>query len=230
MNKISEIIKSQLEGWKSQELAILILILVFIIVNAFYVKDSIVAIISAIFGILYTAFAGKGKIACFFFGLIGSGCYAYISFKNAVCGIFLLYLCYYIPLEIIGIFQWKKNLKKDKNEIIKTKLSFQERLKLGILTFLITLITIYGIYYFKGSSPIIDGITTIFSIAGMYLTVKRCIEQWFLWIIVNGLCALMWMHLVFFQNAQAISTIIMWCVYFVMAIYFFQEWKKEVKI
>ena len=126
MDKFTKTIKSQFEGWKPFELCFLGGVLLFIIINAIIIQDSLVAVISAIFGILYTIFAGKGKIACFFFGLIGSGCYAYISFKSAVWGNLLLYLCYYIPLQIIGIFQWKKNLKKSASEIIKTKLKFDE--------------------------------------------------------------------------------------------------------
>ena len=72
-----------------------------------------------------------------------------------------------------------------------------------------------------------DGITTVLSVAGMYLTVKRCIEQWIIWMVVNGLSALMWLELIL-QGTKAYATFIMWCVYFILAIYFFFCWKREI--
>ena len=230
MTKFAENIKNLFDGWKPWEIAFLGCVLVFIIANAVVVQDSSLAVISAIFGILYTLFAGKGKVSCFFFGLLGSGCYAAISCKNALWGQLLLYLGYYVPMQIAGIFQWNKNLKSEKNEIVKTKLSFKELVILAFCTILALIITISILYYLKDSSPVIDGVTTILSVVGMYLTVKRCIEQWTVWMIVNGLSAIMWANLVFLHGSQAFSTVIMWSVYFLAAIYFFFQWKKEVKI
>lgn len=228
MKNVINFIKSELEGWKKFELITLSAILLFIVVNAFLVKDYYIAVISAICGITYTIFAGKGKISCFIFGLLGSFCYAFISFKNGVFGNLLLYLCYYIPMQTLGIFQWKKNLKNSAPEIIKTKLSKKEFIIISFFTIIATTLTILSLYHFKASSPVLDGITTIFSIVGMYLTVKRCIEQWLVWIVVNFLSTIMWLNLVL-HGTQAYSTVIMWCVYFIAAIYFYFEWRKEVK-
>ena len=90
--------------------------------------------------------------------------------------------------------------------------------------FLLSIILIF----LKGATPYIDSVTTIFSIFGQILTVKRCIEQWIMWIIVNLASLIMWIELVM-QGSKSISTIIMWVVYLIMGIYFLIEWKKEVK-
>ena len=82
------------------------------------------------------------------------------------------------------------------------------------------------LWYFNDKSPVFDGITTVFSVIGMYLTVKRCIEQWVAWIIVNGLSSFMWLGLIL-QGTKAYSTLLMWIVYFILGIYFFFVWKKE---
>ena len=78
------------------------------------------------------------------------------------------------------------------------------------------------------ASPVLDAIATIFSIIGMYLTVKRCIEQWYMWIIVNFVSMIMWIDLIL-QGSKSISTVVMWIVYLIIGIYFLLEWKKEVK-
>ena len=200
MTKFAENIKNLFDGWKPWEITFLGCVLVVI-------QDNPLAVISAIFGILYTLFAGKGKVSCFFFGLLGSGCYAAISFENALWGQLLLYLGYYVPMQITGIFQWNKNLKSEKNEIIKTKLSLKELVILAFCTILALIIAILVLYYLKDSSPVIDGVTTVLSVVGMYLTVKRCIEQWIVWMIVNGLSALMYMaHKPFQQSLCGVFT------------------------
>lgn len=187
---------------------------------------SIISIIYTVTGVLYTFFAGKGKVFCYFFGLISTLCYSYLTLKNNFLGNFLLNISYYLPMQIIGIFLWKKHLKKDKKEIIKTKLNKKEFRILCIVTFIITVTTILILKLTSDKSPILDGITTILSIAGMYLTVRRCIEQWCIWIIVNLLTIIMWLK-VALTNPQTFPTIIVWTIYLYLGIHFYLKWKKE---
>ena len=226
--KITEFIKKELQGWKNFEIIGLIIVFSIILINAIVLKDNPAAIINAICGILYTIIAGKGKISCYFFGLLGSSCYIFLSFKNALWGNMLLYLCYYIPMQILGIFKWKQHLKKESKEIVKIKLNIKEQIIISIIGLIGCIITILILHYFNDKSPIIDGITTFLSILGMYLTVRRAIEQWIVWMVVNGLSFIMWLDLVVFSGTKAYSTVLMWGVYFILAIYFYIEWKKEI--
>ena len=82
------------------------------------------------------------------------------------------------------------------------------------------------LYLCHDNSPVADGITTFLSILGMFLTVRRAIEQWIVWFIVNGISVLMWLNL-FIHGAKTLSTVIMWSVYFVLAIYFYFDWRKS---
>lgn len=208
------------------ELSLLFIVYLVLILNVIIFKDNPIAAFSAFFGITYTYLAGIGRPNCYLFGLSGSGLYSWLSFSNALWGNLALYLFYYVPMQIAGFFKWKHNLKQDKNEIIKIRLSNKER---GIIFLISAICTFAFIIFLKtinDTNPIFDGITTIFSIIGMYLTVKRAIEQWIVWIIVNGLSALMWFEIA--ANGEKVySTVIMWIVYFFLAIYFYITWKKE---
>ena len=225
---VKSFLLKEFQGWSKVEILSLSAVFTVIFLNSVILKDSFVAVISAICGILYTILAGIGRVSCYLFGLSGSGCYCWLAFHSALYGNLALYLFYYIPMEIIGIFKWGKNLKKNSNEIVKTKLSNKERIFLFTICTLTSLIAIYIIKLTGGSKPFLDGITTVLSIAGMYLTVKRCIEQWVIWIIVNGLSFLMWANLVIHHGTKAYSTLIMWAFYFLAAIYFYLKWKKEI--
>ncbi len=227
--KITEFVKKEVSGWKSYEVAIIIFSVAVILYNAIFLHDNIIAVLSSICGILYTIIAGKGKVSCYFFGLAGSGCYITLAFLNALWGNALLYLCYYIPMQILGIFKWKKHLKSDTAEIIKSKLSYKNRLFFVLVSFVGCFLSIYILKYFNDKSPVIDGITTFLSVLGMYFTVRRLTEQWIVWIVVNGLSFIMWLNIVL-NGSKVYSTLVMWGVYFILAIYFYVTWNKETKI
>lgn len=226
-NKIKNFILKEISGWSKFEIIFLPCILIFVLASSLYLKDSIIATISAIGGLSYTILAGKGKISCYIIGMIGTLCYSYLSWKNLLFGNLLLYIGYYFPMEIIGIFVWKKHLKKDSQEIKKTYLSKKQRLIIFVILLILSLLTTFFLKYFKDSSPFLDSFTTIFSIAGMYLTVKRCIEQWIIWTIVNICSAIMWLKL-FLSGAETFATFLMWAIYIFLGIYFLIKWKTEI--
>ena len=112
-----------------------------------WMKDSKIATIYAIFGFLATYISGKGKISCYFFGIIALLLYSYLAWKNSLYGSLILYIGYYLPMEFIGLFLWKNHLKKDTQEIEKTFLSDRERIIYGILT---VIINIKALNYYIG--------------------------------------------------------------------------------
>lgn len=226
--KITEFAKKEISGWKSYEVFILIFAFLLISYNALVLHDSLLAVCSAFFGILYTIIAGKGKISCYLFGLSGSGCYVYLAVLSCLWGNALLYLLYYIPMQVHGIFTWKNHLN-EVAEIKKTKMTNSEQIKFLIIGIAGSIITAIILFFMNDKNPIIDGITTFLSILGMYCTVKRFLEQWIIWIVVNGLSFFMWLNLII-NGTKAYSTLVMWGVYFVLAIYFYEVWKKEVKV
>ncbi|MBQ7764580.1 nicotinamide mononucleotide transporter [bacterium] len=205
----------------------LFFILSFIIINGILHSDSYIAIISAICGITYTFFAGKGFPICYIFGIIGSSFYSYLSFQNALWGNLLLYAGYYIPMQILGYYKWNRHLKKDKNEILKISLSARELTILIFILIVFSFVIYYLLLYLKDGHPLLDSTTTVFSIGGMYLTVRRAIEQWIFWMFVNTLSLAMWIK-VALTGEPVLSTVIMWGVYLILAIYFYINWHKEV--
>jgi len=204
----------------------LLSIIVFIIFHAYYRNDNPIAVISAICGITYTFIAGKGNPICYLFGVTGSAFYCILSFQNNLWGNLLLYAVYYLPMQIVGFFKWNKNLKDGENTIIKIKLPKKELCLLISLLTIISFFVYITLVFSHDANPILDSITTVFSIGGMYLTVRRAIEQWLFWLGVNILTLAMWISIAM-SGVRVYSTIIMWAVYLVLAVYFYFDWKKE---
>ena len=226
IENIKQFVKLELSGWSGFEKFGLFMILILIIFNKLFLNDSSVAIISAFCGISYTILAGKGKISCYLFGLLGTGFYSYLAFKNSLFGNLLLYMGYYIPMQIFGIFKWRHFLDKKTNEIIKTSLRANERIIFITLAIIFSIVIMFILKIFGDSHPILDSLTTVLSIIGMYLTVKRVIEQWMVWMIVNGLSIIIWTKQML-VGEKVYSTILMWSVYLILAIYFYFKWKQE---
>jgi len=225
--KVLDSLKNNLRDWTRLELVFFPLSILFIICVSLFKNDSIIALLASVCGVTYTIFAGKGRILCYIFGIIATLCYSYCAYKSAFWGNFALNIFYYLPASFIGVFLWKKHLKKDKNEIIKTKLSPKSRILLFSLTLIFTIFMFFYLQKIKDSSPFFDSFTTIFSILGMFLTVKRCIEQWYVWFFVNILSAIMWFS-AYLNGIDCLSIVFKWLIYAVLAVYFYFKWEKEV--
>lgn len=227
MKTIKKFIAGEADGWTAGEISWLIFCTVSITVLSILLGDNLLGIISALTGTWYALFAGKGKISCYFFGIINSFCYGLISFKYNLYGEVMLNWGYYFPMMFVGLFCWQKHLDR-KHEIYKTKLNFKGRMLLALLS--ITWILTYAalLKLIGGKAVGLDSITTVLSVAAMIMTVKRCVEQWCLWTIVNIVSIIMWLK-VFIQEGGAVASLLMWCIALANGIIFYIQWSKEVK-
>lgn len=215
-------------NWNIWEIIGFSIILLSILAHGLIRDDSPIALVSALCGISYTFIAGKGNPICYLFGLTGSTFYCILSYNNALWGNLVLYACYYIPMQIMGYFNWNKNLKSGHQEIIKISLPLKEVLTIILFSALGVIALWFFLYSLKDSHPVLDSITAIFSIAGMYLTVRRAIQQWLFWMVVNGLSFIMWLS-VALDGARVYSTVAMWGIYLFLSFYFYYDWKKDIK-
>lgn len=224
--KFAELIKNEIKTYKWNELIVLFLVLAIVTSISFLFKDTKIATINALCGILYTFFAGCGKVYCYFIGLSGTFCYCYLAYKQGFWGNFYLYALYYFPMQIIGIFKWNQHFNKEKNEIFKTKLTKKERIIYLSTGIFITLLFYFILKYLGGKNPFMDSFTTVFSVMGLFLTVKRCIEQWYVWIFVNLASFLMWLFAIL-NKANCVATLLMWGIYLFLAFYFLIKWNNS---
>lgn len=226
MYKIKNFFVNEFCAYNRTEMIFSLFALTFLIVISIIKSDDILAILASTFGLLYTITSGKGKIYCYYFGIIGTISCAIISLQISLYGYAFLHFLYYLPMEIIGIYSWKQHLQTNSNEIVKTKLS-----SLGLTILIITTPILTSLIYliFKNIedvSPLPDALILVLSILGMVLTVKRCIEQWIIWTIVNILSVWMWFD-VFLQGERTFSILVVRIIYFIIGVYFFFSWKKS---
>ena len=128
-----------------------------------------------------------------------------------------------------GIFAWRKNIDADATKgILKTYLSTRERMYWSLAIALFTLILWGTLVLFGGNRPLCDAMTNTLSIAAMILTVKRCMEQWLMWIAVNLIEVFMWWK-AWTIEGNSISILLMWLLFLFNGIFFFIRWKKDTR-
>lgn len=160
----------------------------------------IIAAVGAIAGILSTVSAANGKMVTFIFGLIDVTIYGAMCILSKSWGTAALHLLYLLPMQFVGIWQWKKRQKADKKELKARRLNGKQWLFTSVGFLLLTLITYIILLQFDESAAnsfivmavLSDALVTVCNIAGQALMSTAFMEQWFFWIGVNISSITMW--------------------------------------
>jgi nicotinamide mononucleotide transporter len=226
MEKINAFVKNELSGWKLWELLWIAISTATILVLSIYWGERLVGTISAISGVVCVVMTGKGKVSSYIFGMVNTVLYAYIAYGAKYYGDVMLNLLYYVPMNVVGWVMWNKHINAQTKEVEKKQMTGKWR----ILVFLGAALGVYlyGLILKKmgGNLPFIDSITTVLSVVAQILCVKRFMEQWVLWIIINVASVIMWI-MAFFNGGESIATLIMWSVFLLNAVFMFVKWNRE---
>ena len=184
------------------------------------VLHSSLGLVAAVTGLMYTLLAGRGRISCYAYGFVNAPLYAYLSWRWGYYGDMALNL-YYAVMMVPGFVCWRKNMDAgDKGCIVRTRLGARERLAWSGLI-LVGVAVLWGVLHAVGGNrPLCDAFTNVFSIAAIVLTVKRCIEQWVLWLAVDAIEMFMWWH----TGADSMAILAMWTLFFVDGCYCYALW------
>ena len=228
MSKLKEIVKRELSGWKKWEVIWLLLATAVILGLSIYWKDSMTGIWAALTGIWCVILTGKGKLSSFWVGTVNTILYAVVAWQARYWGEVMLNLIYYVPMNFVGLYMWSKNMNNQTEEVVKERMSFKG--SVIAYTCVIAGTLGYGVILnlMNGTLPFIDSMSTVFSIFAQFLCVKRYMEQWVLWIVVDIVTVIMWVY-AFINGTGDMATVLMWSIYLINAIIMFIKWKKDTK-
>jgi len=192
--------------------------------------DTVLGLVTSLTGMLCVILTAKGRISNFYFGIVNVALYVIISFQSKYYGEALLNLLYFLPMSFAGLYYWYKHENKDKKDTIYLLKIKKSEFALWLLVSALGT-AIYGFFlmFLGGTLPFVDASSTVLSITGMILTVRRAKEQWVLWIVEDVIEVGMWVY-VFATSGGNVSMIVMWTAYLVNATYGWFKWKKLEKI
>jgi nicotinamide mononucleotide transporter len=224
--KAGQFLKSKLTGWKALDLAWLAAATAVILGLSLYWKDSPVSLWAALTGVWCVILTGKGKRSSFLFGTVNVVFYAMISFQARYYGEVMLNILYYLPMNFVGWFAWKKHMNEETGEVVKRRFPRNRRVWVYGLT--AAAILLYGLVLkaLGGNLPYVDSMSTVVSVTAQILSVKRLTEQWVLWIVVDVVTVVMW-GINFAQGGETVATLAMWSVYLINAVIMYIRWNRE---
>lgn len=195
---------------------------------------DIVGSVAGIAGVLCVVLVAKGSIWNYLFGIVNVSMYAYISYKAALYGDAALNAFYYVPMQFIGWWQWRKRGAAMSEaqadgagvQVKARRFTWRQRAVLAVGCAAAVITGGFILRYFGDPQPFKDSTTTVLSIVAQALMALAFMEQWALWIITNVVSVVMWSICVARGEAHAAVMVIMWVFYLMNSLNGFRVWLK----
>ena len=195
---------------------------------------DVVGSVAGIAGVLCVVLVAKGSIWNYLFGIVNVSMYAYISYKASLYGDAALNALYYVPMQFIGWWQWRKRgaavseAEADGNgvQVNARRFTWKQRAVLAAGCAAAVIAGGFLLRYLGDPQPFEDSTTTVLSIVAQALMALAFMEQWALWIITNIVSVVMWVICVVRGEAHAAVMVIMWIFYLLNSINGFRVWLK----
>ena len=194
----------------------------------------LISAFGSLMGVLCTVLSANGHIMTFLFGLIDVSIYGAMCLAGARYGNAALHLLYFLPMQFIGFFQWKKRGAKADKEVKARRLSGKQWLLYSGL-FLAGLVIAYYVLLAMDKTEaagvvkwlvLMDAFSMMCNLIGQYLLSTAYMDQWFFWIGVNVASVVMWV-LTLRQDASsayAIIYVVKYSFYFINSLNGLRIW------
>ena len=122
-------------------------------------------------------------------------------------------------MAIIGYFTWNKKSK----EKIKEWSEFKHLIIIILGALFSFIMGFYFFFFIESAMPIIDSITTTFSIIATYMVVKKVLGNWLYWIVIDLLSVYMYFH------RDLHLTSLLFVAYATIAVFGYISWSYRIK-
>ncbi|SDW98976.1 nicotinamide riboside transporter PnuC [Paenibacillus sp. CF384] len=215
-------------SWNWFELSWLVLFTLIAALFNVLSKDSIFGFTVFITGVLCVVLTAKGMLMSYVFGMYNTVGYAYLAYINGLFGEVMLNLLFFVPMNVVGFYMWRKNLQGGRLSMREMKM--KGLLLVGIVCLLGSLLVGFGLSFIKGqNAPYMDALTTVLSVVATILMVRRFKEQWLLYMVLNIFTVLLWIVRTLDGSEDGLMMIIMWSAYLVNAGYGYYIWNRGAK-
>lgn len=184
------------------------------------ITDTCIEYAAVVLSLLYVILASKENKWCWLAGGIGSALYVYLNAKQQLFYDAVLQ-SYYVFVALFALITWnRKNEKAISITHINSKL-----LGLLLLGGLVMSLFMGGVSYgyFKQTTSWLDAGVTAFSFIATWMTARKYIESWLLWVVIDLIAAVMY----FMKGMQ--PTVVLYIAFTIVAVYGYLEWKKQTK-
>ena len=188
--------------------------------------------VAVVSGIIYVMLASKENIWCWPFAILSSFLYVYLCIE------FKLYIesilqTFYLVMGIVGWYVWSQQKAVDHSRNIIDTPSRESSsaiitwdIKRHVLNSVLSGIAAVALGYFfetntDQANPYIDAFTTVFSLVATFMVVRKVLENWIYWIVIDVVS----MYL-YYQRGLSL-TVVLYFIFTLLAIIGFISWRKR---
>lgn len=195
----------------------------------------VISAFGAIMGVASTVLSANGSLWNFLFGLIDVLIYSYILFDSRMPSQFLLHVLYFLPMEVIGFFQWRKRGADGKNKVKAQRLKGVKWLWYALLfigvyaaSFSVSYLLLDKVGDVDMQKLLLDAMVTTCNIVALVMMAFAYLEQWYVWTLVNVFSIVLWAVTLFThpEADYAVIPLIKYLFYFINGINGIRIWLK----
>lgn len=190
------------------------------------VVKQVVISLGALMGVVNTVLSANGNIWTFFFGLLDVCICSYTNLDSGNIGQFLQHVLYFLPMQFVGFWQWRKrgaSFSSEGGEVKKVKARRLDRKQwgyVGVALFVGTILA-YGILLWidkaqlaagkiveiDNAKLVLDAAVVVLNIIGQILMSLAFADQWYIWNLVNVFSILLWVNRLLSPEASGYTVV-----------------------
>lgn len=208
------------------------------------VVKLVVVTVGAVMGVFNCVMSANGLIWNFLFGLLNVSICAYTNYDTGNMGQFLLHVCYFLPMQFVGIWQWRKRgagKTEEGAQAAPKALRLTRKQWLVVASSVVAgIAAVYAILYYidlarLGSAELVerdkillDAVVMVLNIAGQILLSLCYSDSWYIWVLVNIFSIALWVNrtLAAGSGSYALVMVVKYCFFFINSLNGVRIWRK----
>ena len=220
--------KEFFKSWNLYEKIMLTIGLMITTLLSILTQSNFLAYINGYCNIFDSILSTKGKISYYYFCIVATSIYIYISFNEKYYSEVITSLFIVMPITIYGYFNWKKNTSKDDEVKIKT-LSNKEILIPFLVQVVMSVPYYYMLKYFNSDLLITQTINMCLTILAFYYLAKASPLAFIFFILSDIPKIVLWFIPVLQKDFTNIPLLTSNIIYFINDCYGLINWAKIAK-
>tara|TARA_B100000965_G_scaffold405283_1_gene438702 strand:- start:1080 stop:1652 length:573 start_codon:yes stop_codon:yes gene_type:complete len=183
--------------------------------------------LAVLFSITYVILAARENIWCWLAAAISTSLYIFICYNAKLYAETGLQFFYFL-MATIGYLSWKGLKIKNENTVIKKSNIIELKIKHHFFIILIGILISFILGYILSAytdakMPLLDSVTTVFSVFATIMVIKKVLENWLYFIVID----IASIYLYYSRGLD--QTAILFIVYTLIAIVGYLNWIKLIK-
>lgn len=171
--------------------------------------------------LVYVVLSARNNSWCWPFGIVSCALWAYASYGYGLYSDVLLQL-FYVIMGFWGLYNWQKG-GEGGTPVAISSMPFRAHLIYLVTGLAGGLLLGYLFSHTNAEATYWDALTTVFSVLATFMLVRRQLENWWYWIVVD----LVYSGLYYSRGAVLFAVLMV--VYTLIAVYAYRNWQREMK-